>query len=98
MSSNNYVTIKDLREILKHFTDYEYDDWKVCLWDFNNQREVEMVPGMHSVSRPDKQISFPVRVEPIDGEEIDRRLARMIKEVQNSNNNNNEQQESSSKS
>lgn len=84
------MTIKDMREILVHFTDHEYDDYEVELFDFNNQRKLEWLEGCHSFSKPEKRITFPVRVEPVDGETIDKRLERMIKSVQNSSKNDKE--------
>ena len=74
------MKIKELREILIHFTKPEYDDFEVLLWDYNNQRVIEWPEGMYALSKPDKRLTFPVKVEPVDGETIDERLKRMMDE------------------
>ena len=73
------MTIKDLREILIHFTESKYNDYEVRLWDYQNQRELSWGPS-HSLSHPDREITFPVTVEPVDGVDIDERLKKIVKE------------------
>ena len=73
------MTIKYLREILKHYEGHEYDDWQITLWDYNNQRYVKWEEGMYAASK-DKYINFPVEVPPFDGESLDERLKRLIEE------------------
>ena len=62
------MTIKDLREILIHFQERKYDDYKVELWDYKNQRELDW-GGMHALSHPDKKLVFPVHYEEKDNEQ-----------------------------
>lgn len=38
---------------------------------------------MYAFSKPDKCLTFPVEIEPVDGETIDKRLKRMMEEVKN---------------
>lgn len=78
------MTIRDLKDILIHFQDRKYDDWEVTLWDFNNQRDLEWSGG-YAFSKPDKSITFSVKAEPIDGETIDERIKRIIKETKKDN-------------
>ena len=78
------MTIRDLKDILIHFQDRKYDDWEVTLWDFNNQRDLEWSGG-YAFSKPDKGITFSVKAEPIDGETIDERIKRIIKETKKDN-------------
>lgn len=77
------MKIKELREILIHFTNPEYDDFDIALWDYNNQRDVEWSAGMYAFSKPDKRLTFPVKVEPVDGVTIDERLKGMMEKVKN---------------
>lgn len=70
------MTIKDLREILIHFQDRKYDDYEVVLWDYNHQQEL-VWGGMHSLSHPNKQLSFPVEVPPVDGITVFERLKQL---------------------
>lgn len=72
------MKIKELRETLVHFTKPEYDDFDIALWDYNNQRDVEWTAGMYAFSKPDKRLTFPVKVEPVDGKTIDERLKRIM--------------------
>ena len=73
------MTIRDLREILIHFTDRKYDDYKVVLWDFQNQRELDW-GGSHGLSHPEKRLTFPVSAEPVDGVDIEARLKKIVEE------------------
>ena len=57
------MTVKFLREVLKHYEDKEYDDWKIELFDYNNQRSLEVLDGTYASSKESKIISFPVKVE-----------------------------------
>lgn len=74
------MTIKELREILIHYDGIEYDNWELSLWDYNNQRELKWASGTYASSKESKTISFPVEVEPVDGEYIDERVKRLINE------------------
>ena len=74
------MTIRDLREILIHYEGKEYDDWEISLWDYNNQRDIIWHGGSYSSSKETKSITFPVEVEPVDGEYIDERIKRLINE------------------
>ena len=74
------MTIKDLREILIHYEGKEYDDWEVSLWDYNNQRDIIWHGGSYASSKETKSITFPVEVEPVDGEYIDERVKRLMNE------------------
>lgn len=67
------MTIKDLREILVHFRDKEYNDYEVVLWDYNQQQPLEW-GGSYSFSKPQKRLCFPVTVTPVDGITIFERL------------------------
>lgn len=73
------MKVKDIREIFVHFTDKKYDNYEVRLWDYQNQRELSWGPS-YSLSHPDKEISFPVTAEPVDGVDIDERLKKIVKE------------------
>lgn len=75
------MTIKDLKEILMHYQDRKYNDWEIKLWDYNNQREVNFLEGTHASSNETKSITFPVMIDPVDGEDIDERLKRLISEM-----------------
>ncbi len=75
------MTVKFLREVLKHYEDKEYDDWNIALFDYNNQRSLEVLDGTYASSKESKIISFPVKVEPVDGVTIDERLKKVLKEV-----------------
>ena len=75
------MTVKFLREVLKHYEDKEYDDWNIALFDYNNQRSLEVLDGTYASSKESKIISFPVKVEPVDGVAIDERLKKILKEV-----------------
>jgi hypothetical protein len=77
------MKIKELQEILIHFTDPKYDDFDVVLWDYSNQRIIEWPEGMYALSKPEKSLTFPVKVEPVDGVTIDERLKRMMEKVKN---------------
>ena len=78
------MTIRDLKDVLIHFQDREYDDWEVVLWDSNNQRSLEWGGG-YAFSKPNKRITFPIEAEPIDGEAIDERIKRIINEMAKNN-------------
>lgn len=56
------MTIKDLREILIHFQERKYDNYKVELWDYENQRELDW-GGMYALSHPDKKLTFSVNAK-----------------------------------
>ena len=71
------MTIKDLKDILIHFQDNKYDDYKITLWDYNHQQELQW-GGMYSLNKPDKILTFPVNVPPIDGITITERLKKII--------------------
>ena len=72
------MTVKFLREVLKHYQDSKYDDWEVNLFDYNNQRDLHVNDGMYSSSKETKSITFTVEVEPVDGETIDERVKRLM--------------------
>lgn len=72
------MTIKELREILVHFTDSKYDDYEVELFDYNSQEKLDW-GGMHGLSHPDKKLIFPVTVKPVDGITIEKRLQKLLK-------------------
>ena len=71
------MTIKDLKEILIHFQDHKYDDYKVILWDYNHQQECDWNVS-HALSHPDKELIFPITVKDVDGKTIDDRLREII--------------------
>ncbi len=71
------MTIRDLRDILIHFQDREFDNYEVVLWDYNHQQRLDWGGGF-SFSKPGKELSFPVKVVPKDGVEIDERLKKLI--------------------
>ena len=71
------MKIKELKEILKHFEGREWDDFDIKLWDYNNQREIEWEGGSHAFSKPEKKLTFPVKVPPIDGKTIDERIKEL---------------------
>lgn len=75
------MTIKELKDILIHYEGREYNDWEIKLFDYNNQREIEWNGGAYASSRETKSITFPVELEPIDGEGINSRLKRLMKEI-----------------
>ena len=76
------MTIKALRDILIHYQGSEYDDWKVNLFDYNNQRDIKWNEGMYSSSKNDKVLTFPIEMEPIDGVEINRRIEKVMLDFQ----------------
>lgn len=55
------MTIKELREILKHFEDKEYDGYEVELWDYKHQQPLAWGPS-HGFSKIEKRLTFPVDV------------------------------------
>lgn len=73
------MTIKDLREILIHYEDSKYDDWKVVLWDYNQQQELEW-GGTYASSNPDKELTFPVKVQIKGQEEIFDKIKKIMNE------------------
>lgn len=70
------MTIKDLKGLLIHFNDRKYDDYEVVLWDYNHQQELNW-GGMHTLSHPNKKLSFPVEVPPVDGITVFERLKQL---------------------
>lgn len=70
------MTIKDLKDILVHFNDREYDDYEVVLWDYNHQQELNW-GGMHAWSLPEKKLTFAVEVPPVDGITVFERLKQL---------------------
>ena len=75
------MKIKELKEILKHYEDGEYDDWEIKLWDYNNQRELVWNGGSYAASKPEKYISFPIKVDPVDGVTIEERVKKLYNEI-----------------
>lgn len=75
------MTIKDLREILIHFQDNKYDDYEIVLWDYNHQQKLQW-GGMHGLSHPNKELTFPVNVTPVDGVTIDERIKKLMGNVE----------------
>lgn len=71
------MKIKELRDILVHFTNSEYDDFDVELFDYNHQEELKW-GGSYSFSKPGKKLVFPVTVTPSDGITIEERLKKLI--------------------
>lgn len=71
------MTIKNLKDILIHFQDNKYDDYKITLWDYNQQQELNWGGG-YSFSKPDKTLTFPVDVPMVDNETIVQRLQKLI--------------------
>lgn len=55
------MTIKDLRDVLVHFTDSQYDDFEVELWDYKYQQPLAWGPS-HGFSKAEKRLTFPVDV------------------------------------
>lgn len=70
------MTIRDLKDLLIHFNDRKYDDYEVVLWDYNHQQKLDW-GGMHSLSHPDKTLSFAVEVPPVDGITVFERLKQL---------------------
>ena len=81
------MTVEFFREVLKHYEGHQYDDWEVQFFDYNNQRTIHIADGMYSSSKDTKSITFPVEVEPVDGETINKRLKRLMEEIENQKNN-----------
>ena len=77
------MTIKDLREILIHFEDRQYDDFEVAFWDYNHQQKLNWAGG-YSLSKPHKALTLPVEVPPVDGVTIFERL-KQLQNVQEEN-------------
>lgn len=77
------MTIKELRDILVHFEDKKYDDFKVILWDYEHQRELDW-GGCHGFSKPENSLCFPVNVPPEDGISIFEKL-KQLQNVQKEN-------------
>lgn len=77
------MTIRDLREILKHFEGREFDNYEVLLWDYNHQQKLNWGGG-HSFSHPNKTLCFPVEVPPVDGITVFERL-KQLRDVQEEN-------------
>lgn len=75
------MTIKDLRDILIHFQDSKYDDYEIVLWDYNHQQKLQW-GGMHGLSHPNKELTFPVNVTPVDGVTIDERIKKLMGNVE----------------
>ena len=75
------MTIKDLREILVHFQDNKYDDYEIVLWDYNHQQKLQW-GGMHGLSHPNKELTFPVNVTPVDGVTIDERIKKLMGNIE----------------
>lgn len=75
------MTIKEIKDILIHYDGREYDDWEIKLFDYNNQRDIKWNGGTYASSRETKTITFPVELEPVDGEGINSRLKRLMKEI-----------------
>ena len=71
------MTVKELKDILIHFQDTKYDDYNVILWDYNHQQELQW-GGMHGLSHPNKTLTFPVNVPPVDGETVMEKLKKLI--------------------
>lgn len=78
------MTIRDLREILIHFQDREYDDYEVVLWDYNNQQKLGWSPS-HALSHPSKELTFPVTVPPSDGVDVFEKLKQLKKKLDENN-------------
>ena len=68
-----------------HFQDRKYDDYKVVLWDYNNQRELGWGVS-HALSHPDKELTFPVDAEPVDGITITERLRDLVEKYEENKN------------
>lgn len=83
------MTIKDLKEILIHFQDKKYDDYEVILWDYNHQQTLDWGVS-HSLSHPDKELIFPVTVNPVDGITIEKRLKKVVEQYESSKGKSNE--------
>lgn len=77
------MTIRDLREILKHFEGREFNNYEVLLWDYNHQQKLDW-GGAYSLSHPNKTLCFPVEVPPVDGITVFERL-KQLKDVQEEN-------------
>lgn len=73
------MTIKDLKDILVHFEDKKYDNYKVVLWDYNHQQELDW-GGTYNFSNPNKELIFAVGVTPVDGVTIFERLKQLLNE------------------
>lgn len=71
------MTIRELREIIVHFQDREYDDYDVTLFDYNGQQDLKW-GGSYAFSKTDKRLVFPVSVPPVDGITIEERLKKII--------------------
>ena len=75
------MTIKFLREVLKHYEDKEYDDWNIVFFDYNNQRSLIAFDGTYASSKESKSLTFPVMVPPVDGVTIDKRVDSLLKSM-----------------
>ncbi len=76
------MTIKDLRDILIHFTDRKYDDYEVTLWDYNHQQDCDWGGG-YSLSHPDKRLVFPITVNDVNEETITDRIKKVMDDLKN---------------
>ena len=74
------MTIKDLREILKHYEERKYDDWEFVIWDYQNQRRLEWLGG-YSSSNDDETLAISVINEPDDGVDIMDKLKKLTDEI-----------------
>lgn len=52
------MRVKDLQEVLKHFTEDKYKDYNIVFWD--SSRQERMDASFTGLSHPDKEISFNV--------------------------------------
>ena len=73
------MTIKDLKDILIHFTESKYDDFEVVLWDYNHQQDAEW-GGMYSLHKPDKKLIFPIGVKNVDEITLNERIKKLMEE------------------
>lgn len=71
------MTIRDLKDIIRTFDD-SFDDYKVVLWDYNHQRELNW-GGLRALSNSDKSFSFSIDVPTEDGINIIERLKEFCK-------------------
>lgn len=74
------MTIRDLKDILIHFQDKQYDDYNVVLWDYNHQQELKWGASF-ALSHPSKTINFPVDVPPVDGLTVNERFKKLQEET-----------------
>ena len=78
------MTLRDIKDFIAVFEDSECDDYEIILWDYNHQQKLK-TGGGYSLSHPDKEITIPVDVPPVDGVTIFERLKQLQDGIQKEN-------------